>query len=66
MEQYWFKQEFIQEKIKIHWMVMGSSTRILLIGGELIYMQLKKHKCMVDEAISIMWLRQRLSLIIQS
>ena len=32
----WFKQEFIQDKIKIQWMVMGSSTNLLLISGELI------------------------------
>ena len=33
-------------------MVMGSPTSLLLTGGELIYIQLKKkHKCMADEQI---------------
>ena len=42
----WFKQDFIPDKIKIQseGMVMGSSTSFLLIGGELIYMQLKRRK----------------------
>ena len=28
----WFKREFIQDKTKIHWMVIGSSTSLLLMG----------------------------------
>ena len=32
----WFKQEFIQDKIQIQWMVVGPPTSSLPIGGELI------------------------------
>ena len=37
MHNCWLRQEFIQDKIKIQWMVMGSSINFLLIGCELIY-----------------------------
>ena len=30
-----FNEELIQDKTKIHWMVMGSSTSLLLTAGEL-------------------------------
>ena len=34
---FWFKQDFIEDEIKIQCMVMGSLTSLLLTGGELIY-----------------------------
>ena len=40
----WFKREFIQDKIKIQVIVMGSSTSVLPIDGELIYTQLRKKR----------------------
>ena len=39
----WFKHEFIQEEIKMQWMVMGSPTSLPLTGGELIYTQLNNN-----------------------
>ena len=38
------KQNFIQDNFFLQWMVMGSSASFLLIGGELICIQLKKEK----------------------
>ena len=49
---YGFKQEFTEDKIKIQWMVMGSPTSLWLIGGELIYIQLKVTcRCMAELSV---------------
>ena len=40
----WFKQEFIQDKIKIQWMATVSPASLLLRDGELIYTELKREQ----------------------
>ena len=40
----WFKEEFIQTKIKIKGLIMGASTCFLLIGGQFIYIIVEKRE----------------------
>ena len=67
MDQYWFKQEFIQDKIKDtmngYGLINKNSTYRWWAHLHTVE---NKNKCMADKAISITWLRQQLSLIVQS